>query len=251
MQMNSDKLAVIILAAGKGKRMKSDLPKVLHLLRGKPLIMWVISAAEHLNPTKIIAVVGHKAGLVKNSLKGEDVLFVHQEEQLGTGHAVAQTSSLLKDFLGDVFVLCGDVPLIKAETLREMLAVHRKDNSVVTLLSVEMENPSGYGRIVRDGQGRVVANVEDRCATESEKEIKEINGGIYVFNSKFLFESIGKLSSENEQGEYFLPDLIKIAIESGLSVSSLKLDSPIQLLGVNRVEDLKLLEDSLSESVEA
>ncbi|MDH5542356.1 MAG: sugar phosphate nucleotidyltransferase [Nitrospinota bacterium] len=248
--MNSSGTAVIILAAGKGKRMKSDLPKVLHLLRGKPLINWVISAVESMMPARIIAVVGHKAEEVERSLSGGNILFARQEEQLGTGHAVAQATGLLSDFSGDVFVLCGDVPLIKAETLREMLDIHRRDKSAVTLLSVIMQNPAGYGRILRDSRGNVIANVEEKCATESEKGIREINGGIYVFDSSFLFDSIGKISSDNAQGEYFLPDLIKIAVDMGLSVSSLTLDNYLQLVGVNRNEDLKLLEDMLAERVE-
>lgn len=240
--MDGCKTAVVILAAGKGKRMKSNIPKVLHQLDGKPLVKWVIEAAKAICPDKIIIVVGHEAESVREVFKSEEVSFAVQAEQLGTAHAVMQARPELEDFDGQVLVLSGDVPLTKPETLKRLLELHRETKSAVTLLSIDMDESSGYGRIVRDEKGGVIANVEDRDATEEQKKIKEINGGAYVFDAPFLFSALEDVSRDNEQNEYYLPDIIAVAVKGGRKVSALKLDDGRELCGVNCPEDLARLD---------
>jgi len=247
--MNQRKIGVVILAAGKGTRMKSDIPKVLHHLKGKPLIEYVIETAKSLNPETIVVVIGYMAEEVRRSIPNKKILFAIQKEQLGTAHAVLSAKSELGSFAGDVLVLSGDVPLIRSESLEELLSIHQTDGSAVSILSVDVENPTGYGRIVRGDDGKVLMNVEDRDADTEQKKINEINSGIYVFDSEFLFESLGKVSPDNNQGEYYLPDLIKLAKDEERNVSVLKLEDEAELTGVNSVEDLALLESLLAERV--
>ncbi len=244
--MDRGKTAVVLLAAGEGKRMESDTPKVLHHLRGESLIRLVVDSAKTVNPEKIVVVVGHGAKMVKEELKSEKSLsFVLQKEQLGTAHAVKQAGPELKSFCGSVFILCGDVPLTKPATLAKMLKAHIEGNASITLLSVDMDEPAGYGRIIRDSSGNVLQNIEDKDANNEQKKIKEINGGIYVFDSEFLFGLLGEVSRDNAQGEEYLPDLIGIAVSAGRKVLALKLDDPLEIHGVNRPEDLKKLENIL------
>jgi UDP-N-acetylglucosamine diphosphorylase/glucosamine-1-phosphate N-acetyltransferase len=247
--MNPRKRAVVILAAGKGTRMKSDKPKVLHHLRGKPLIEYVVETAQDLHPEMIVTVVGYGASDVMKSLSGKTISFAIQKEQLGTAHAVLSAKDELAGFDGEILVLCGDVPLLRSETLEELLSIHQRDGSALSLLSVDTDNPRGYGRIVRGRGGEVLMNVEEGDADPEQKKINEINGGIYVFDSRFLFESLEKVSSDNSQGEYYLPDLIKLAREEQRNVSVLKLEDETELAGVNSREDMALLETLLAERV--
>jgi len=233
--------AVVILAAGEGKRMKSNIPKVLHKLNGKPLVKHVIDVAKSVEPEKIVIVIGHLAQAVKNELKDEPVEFAVQEERLGTADAVKSARSLLADFDGSLFVLCGDVPLIRPATLYKMLLLYEEKNCAVVLLTVEMDDPSGYGRIIRNGNGDVIGNVEDRDANQKQKKIREINSGIYLFNSRFLFGALGSIKSDNKQGEEYLPDIIETAVKQGKKVSAIKLENDIEISGVNSQEDLEKL----------
>jgi len=240
--MAGRKTAVIVLAAGKGKRMNSSLPKVLNVLAGKPLVSWVVESVAPLNPEKTIVVTGHGGEEVRKALRGENALFATQEEQFGTAHAVARAESALVDFSGDVMVLSGDVPFVRPETLERLLAFHRAEENSVSLLSVAFDNPAGYGRIIRNENGSVTGIVEEKDADGEQRKIREINGGVYVFDGGFLFGAIRGLSRDNEQGEYYLTDVVAAAVESGLPVGAIKLEDVGELYGINTPEDLQKAE---------
>ncbi|MEE8484481.1 MAG: sugar phosphate nucleotidyltransferase [Nitrospinota bacterium] len=239
--MQRRELAVVILAAGKGKRMKSDRPKVLQLLEGKPLVKYVIDTANLCEPSRIVVIVGFGGDDVKKALSEENVSFAVQEEQLGTAHAVMRAEQKLESFEGDVMILSGDVPMVRAETLRNLMKLARETKSRMVFLSMEVEDPSGYGRVIRSQSGNVAKIVEERDALPEQKAVKEINGGIYLFDKKLLFELLPAIRSENEQKEYYLTDAVKMAIEKGEDVRALKLSDPLELRGVNRPEELEEL----------
>jgi len=227
-------LAAIILAAGKGTRMKSELVKVMHPLAGLPLVAWPVKTARETGAASIVLVVGHQAEKVRDYFAGEtDILFACQEEQLGTGHAVASARQSLAGFSGRVLILCGDVPLIKAETIRAMLHHHQQQDAVVTVLTASLPQPFGYGRIIKDQDGRVERIVEEKDAAEGERLITEINSGIYCVESGFLFSAIATLKNDNAQGEYYLTDIIKSAATAGLTCVSFPVGEPVEVMGVN------------------
>lgn len=234
-------LNILILAAGLGTRMKSDLAKVLHRLDGRPLIEHVVRTAESLHPKGIFAVVGHQADDVKSAVEGKGIEFVLQKKQLGTGDAVNAARELLSENDSTVLVLSGDVPLIKAETLRELIAVHRLEEAACTVLTVKLENPFGYGRIVRDESGfqRIV---EQKDASETEREIAEINSGIYCFDSKKLFDALSKVQTNNAQGEYYLTDVPRHLLDAGETVALFLHDEPVEVEGVNDRKQLAAME---------
>ena len=240
--MEKRELAVVILAAGMGKRMKSDLPKVLHELQGRSLIRWVVEAAKELNPSRIVVITGHGSERVMEDLKDEDVTFAEQKEQLGTAHAVMQASKQLDGFEGGVMVLSGDVPMIKPGTLKELANVAREKKCAVAFLSTELEIPSGYGRVMRGPDGEVSAIIEERDATDDQKKICEINGGIYIFDKNFLFKTLPLVSADNSQKEYYLTDIVKMALGNGQKVSALKLNDPAEISGINSRAELEKLE---------
>ncbi|MCK9274703.1 MAG: NTP transferase domain-containing protein [Syntrophales bacterium] len=230
---NLKRLAAIILAAGKGKRMQSDLAKVLHPLCGKPMLLYPIRAARALGCDKIVVVIGHQAERIKEVLKDSSLIYIHQEEQLGTGHAVMQTEAELKNFGGTVLILCGDVPLLQSSTLQELTAFHYNSRSDVTVLTTIVPNPDGYGRILKDTAGRVKKIVEDRDASEQEKEIAEINTGIYCVQSDFLFEALAAVKADNSQKEYYLTDIVEISDRCGRITRSFLLPDPKEAMGIN------------------
>lgn len=237
--MPKRELAVIILAAGIGKRMKSDLPKVLHELSGRPLIQWVVRAAKRLMPERIVVVTGRGGEQVRESLNGFNVSFARQAEQLGTAHAVLQAREKLRDFTGDVMVLSGDVPMVTARTLKRLVELSRKEECVLSFVTAQIEDPTGYGRVLRGDGGEVKAIIEERDATREEKSIKEINGGVYLFDSLFLFKTLPGISSANEQKEQYLTDIVKMAFERGQKAAALKLADPEEITGVNSREELE------------
>jgi bifunctional UDP-N-acetylglucosamine pyrophosphorylase/glucosamine-1-phosphate N-acetyltransferase len=207
-------LGVVILAAGEGKRMRSDMAKVMHPVAGKPMLHHVLDAVRSLRPDKTIVVVGHDGDRVRASLD-ERVQCVEQAEQLGTGHAVMQARPALKGFSGDVLVLAGDVPLLSAGSLRAMRRLHTRKQALVTALSMIVDDPDGYGRIVRDADG--IRIVEHSDASESERTIDEVNTSTYYFDSRFLFRALGGLGNDNAQGEYYLTDVMEAASKKGLA----------------------------------
>jgi bifunctional UDP-N-acetylglucosamine pyrophosphorylase/glucosamine-1-phosphate N-acetyltransferase len=235
-------LAVVVLAAGEGKRMRSSRPKVMHQVAGKPMVEHVVDVAATLRPSRTIVVIGRGADAVRSLLE-ERATCVVQEPRLGTGHAVAQAKRALRDFRGEILVLCGDVPLLRAATLRRLLAKHRHANASATVLSMIAEDPTGYGRIVR-GPGSGLRVVEHADANVDERTIDEVNSGTYCFDSEFLMRSIGKLGRGNAQEEYYLTDLIALAASDGAAACELLRD-PEEGLGVNSRVDLATVEVAL------
>jgi UDP-N-acetylglucosamine diphosphorylase/glucosamine-1-phosphate N-acetyltransferase len=241
--MGKRRLCTIILAAGKGTRMKSDLAKVLHPICGKPMLMYPVAVAREAGSEKIVVIIGHQASLVRDAFEDEGLIFVEQREQLGTGHAVLQARESFRDDDGTILILCGDVPLLRPSTARALFEYHVSKKAVVTVLTVLRENPSGYGRVVKGERGEVLRIVEERDATEEEKKIREINSGIYCVESKFLFEAVAEIGCENTQGEYYLTDIVEIACRKGFPVRSFTVAEADEVMGINTPDDLKKAED--------
>lgn len=244
-------LNAVILAAGKGTRMNSDLPKVVHKCKEQPMVHYVIKAAKDAGAMDVCVIVGYKANEVKNAIY-DIVDFAEQKEQLGTGHAV----KCAKDFIGtegDTIVLCGDTPLITAETLKLLVDTHRKQANGVTVLSAILEDPFGYGRIIRDADGEFVKIVEQKDATNEELEVREVNSGMYIFNSEALSASLELLGNDNATGEYYLTDTIAIIKKIGLRVSAMAITGAAvdEIRGVNTLEQLAEAERIMSEREEA
>ncbi|MBI5403901.1 MAG: NTP transferase domain-containing protein [Ignavibacteriae bacterium] len=242
-------LATLIMAAGKGKRMKNpDKSKVMFELKGKPLIQYVIELSLKIHSDRIIPIVGHQKQSVMDFLSekfsGEisKINFAHQDEQLGTGHAVMQAYGLLKDFKGNVLILSGDVPLLRYETVEKFLAFHFENNFQASLLSAIFDDPYGYGRIIRDAEGNFMDIREEKDSSDEEKKIKEINSGIYIIDNTLLFEAIKTLKTDNAQGEYYLTDVFRYFREKGIRIGAVPVDNNIEICGINTVEQLGELE---------
>ncbi len=232
-------LAVIVMAAGKGKRMESEIPKVLHLLAGRPFIDYVLDAASVLCADATVAVIGHKREQVRSHLEGRGVQFVVQDPPLGTGHAVLQAEPLLAGFVGDIVVLSGDVPLIQRTTLAQLVEIHRQRRNATTVLTTVAENPAGYGRIVRDEKGVFSAIVEEREASAEVRQVKEINSGIYVFDSTEFFDYLKQIQPDNRKGEYYLTDLIEIMVKAGKRVEAYPVADFWEVRGINTKQEVK------------
>lgn len=222
----------IMLAAGKGTRMKSDLPKVMHKVAGITMLEHVFRSVLAIKPEKNVTVIGHKADLVREVLEGQSE-FVLQTEQLGTGHAVMMAEEQLANLDGQTLVIAGDTPLITGDSLVNLIEHHIKHKNVATILTAEADNPFGYGRIIRDKHGDVTKIVEQKDATDFEQLVKEINTGTYVFDNKRLFEALKNITTDNAQGEYYLTDVISIFKEAGEKVGAYKLRDFDESLGVN------------------
>ena len=240
---NKKETIIIILAAGKGTRMNSEIPKVLHEINNKSLIKYVVESAQSINPTKIIAIVGFKKELVKNNLKNSSLQFVEQKKQLGTGHAIKMCLPALKNFNGNVLILSGDVPLIKSNTLNAFINSHNKNNSLASLITTDLENPKGYGRIIK--KDNVFLKIkEHKDATEEEKKINEINSGIYIFNSKTLNEKIPLIKNKNAQKEFYLTDIFNFINNN--EISTYKTFDSSEISGINTIQQLENLEEELN-----
>ncbi len=235
--MSTD-LDIVILAAGRGSRMQSDLPKVLHSLHGRPLIHHVLDAAETMGPREIVVIVGHGRDAVKAALKGRSVRFVTQSRQLGTGHAVARTRRLLAGRSGVVMVLSGDVPLIRPGTLKRLLAQHRRRRAEASLLTAVVDEPGSLGRVLRDGRGRFTGIVEAREADPAQSAISEVNAGVYVFRNEALFDGLKRIRRHPDSGESYLPDVIKNLASEGRKVHTVLMDDPDEAMGINTTAEL-------------
>lgn len=241
-----DQPAAVILAAGKSTRMKSELPKVLHEISGRPMIDYILDAARAAGAKRLIVIVGHKAEVVRQSLSGRpDVEFALQAEQHGTGHAVMMCRDQLADHVGDVLVLAGDTPLLRGESLAGLLQDLHEHKAVCVVGTARTEANQGLGRIVRDDEGRFLKIVEEKDASPQERQIQEINTGCFAFDRQALFDALAQLQPNNQQAEYYLTDCAGILREAGRPVvASCKLDI-LEAMGVNTLEQLAQVEQTL------
>ncbi len=240
-------LAVVILAAGKGTRMKSDLPKVLHSLGGQPLLAYTLDLAQNLSAGRVVVVVGHQAARVKEAFASRpDLRFVVQEPQLGTGHAVMAAAPELGDWQGPVLILCGDVPGLKLGTIACLLEAHASQGNALTVLGMDLAQPGAYGRLVTDGAGRLLRITEFRDASQAERAITQVNAGIYVVNAQDLLTYLPRLTTDNDQKEYYLTDLVELMASAGLKVGLSLCPDPLEVAGVNSKEELEALEAQLA-----
>ena len=260
--MKNQEIASIILAAGLGKRMKSDIPKVLHPVAGKPMLFYPVEVVKSLGIDKVVVIVGHKAEEVINTLqevrsqesgvrsqKKFQIQFVKQEPQLGTGHAVLCAEDSLKAWKGNILILSGDVPLITRETILGLLDLHAKKKALISFISSIVEDPAGYGRVVRGKNNTVLKIVEDKDASQREKRISEINTGIYFIDAAFLFSGIKQIKKENAQGEYYLPDLIGMAVKQKKRVAALTHINAAEVMGINNRIELSEANEEMRERI--
>lgn len=231
-------LGIIILAAGKGKRMKSPSQKVLHTIGEKPMIRHVINTARSLNPHKIVVIAGDNRERMIEVLDGEHVDLVEQEEQLGTGHAVLQAKKEFEGFDGNILILSGDVPLLSQMTLDKVLAKHYVSHASATVLTAIFDNPKGYGRVVRNGVGNLDRIVEEKDCTDTLRAIREVNAGVYVFDAGLLFRYLPEVQNHNAQQEYYLPDVLWVLKSSGESIAIDQVPDSREVAGVNTREQL-------------
>ncbi len=241
--------STLIMAAGKGTRMKSDLAKVLHPLMGRPMIHYVIAIAKSLGSERIVAVIGHQKEKVRTQLADENIEFAVQEPQLGTGHAVMQAESYFDGYDGTLLVLSGDAPLLKEETIRQLLQLHETERATATILTAVLPDPTGYGRIIRRSDGSVQKVVEQKDAGDAEKSVKEINSGIYVFSSSPLFAALKNVRNDNAQKEYYLPDVIPIFLANRQKVCAMTAPDFLEISGINTIEQLEEAETILTQRV--
>ncbi len=221
--------------------MKSDLPKVLQEFNARPLILHVIDSLTAAGVNSIVVVVGYKGDMVADAVKGK-ARIVWQKEQLGTGHAVMQAEPALKDYMGKVIVACGDVPMIRPATFQSLIDAAGISMNKAVVLTMEVDDPSGYGRIIKDDNGSFLDIIEEKDASPDIKKIREVNTGTYVFDSEYLFEGLKRITDNNAQKEFYLPDALQHVLSSGYKVEIVKLDNADEGRGVNTVEDLRLLE---------
>lgn len=240
------KMSTAIMAAGKGTRMKSDLPKVLHKLNNRSMVHYVIDLAEKINSEKIVLIVGHKHEMVRDECSSRKVQFALQSPQLGTGHAVQMTEPVFDGYDGDILVLSGDVPLLTEKTIRTLVAEHQKSAATATLLTADLDDPFGYGRVIRNSDDSVKEIVEQKDASPEQLKINEINVGIYIFDAKALFKALKNVKNDNAQGEYYLPDVIPMFIADGKKVNAVIADSFEETKGINTVDQLREAETILN-----
>jgi bifunctional UDP-N-acetylglucosamine pyrophosphorylase/glucosamine-1-phosphate N-acetyltransferase len=242
----------VILAAGKGTRMKSNLPKVLHKVGGKTLLVHVLENLHNAGIFRPIIIIGYGAEEVKiNTLQNFDfpVDFCIQKEQLGTGHAVLMTKEMLENFKGEVIIASGDVPLLSSSTFRYLLETNEKDsNCVLSLITMLLDQPRHYGRIIRDKNQKIKQIIEYKDADTEIKKIKEVNTGTYCIKSNYLFEALGQIDNDNASGEYYLPDIIKILYDKKLLMNNIILENQHESLGVNTLQELKIVENYIQKN---
>ena len=236
--MEEKVFCALILAAGKGTRMKSDLAKVLHILEGKPLLHYCLQSAHRAGAEKIVVIVGHQADMVRQEFSQCGCIFIDQKPQLGTGHAVLQAKEALTGYSGKTVILCGDVPLLKPSTIKSLIENHIATGAAITVLTTIPPDPLGYGRIVKDANGNIAKIVEQRDATDVEKQIGEINTGIYCADTPLLFDALGKVKNNNDQKEYYLTDIVEIACREGRIVKPHIVPDYVEVMGINTPDEL-------------
>jgi len=240
------KPAIVILAAGMGKRMKSNKAKVLHEIFGKPMIMYVVEMAKKVAENDVVLVIGNQADKVRKVVsENAHVIFTLQKDQLGTGHAVLCSLPYLPDHTQEVVILCGDVPLLTFETVMRLLKDHIMAKRDISLLAVEIDNPKGYGRVLFDENGDVSGIVEEADASVKQKKIKTVNTGIYCVKKGILFDLLKKIKSDNVQGEFYLTDIVELGYREGKVVGVLVGDDSEETVGVNSMHDLMTVENIL------
>jgi len=245
-----EKIAAVILAAGKGTRMNegqsSPIPKVMFEVLGKPIIRYAVDLSEHADVTRIVLVVGYKKEIIQEYF-GDEVAYVVQEEQLGTGHAAMQAKDLLKGQTDAVMIYYGDHALYKPETVKNLISKYQAEKPTIAMLTVHFEDPKfwAFGRIARNKSGEIEAIVEQKDCTEEQLEIKESNPGFYIFNSEWLWENIDKLKTGNAQKEYYLTDMIGMAVEQGKKIISTEVSEESEVIGINTQEQLVEAEEAL------
>ena len=246
-EAGKNECAAIVLAAGLGKRMHSDLAKVLHEALGKPLLDYVLEAVAGAGVRRVVVVVGHQAERVQKAFVSAELIWALQVPQLGTGHAVQQAEPHFQGYDGDVLVLCGDTPLLTAATLRELARAHRASGAAATVLTAEVDDPQGYGRILRGPDGDVRGIVEEKDATPAERAVREINSGLYIFAAPALFEALHKVGADNSQREYYLTDTLAILRGAGQRIGAYRCRDPREVLGVNDPSQLRDAERILAQ----
>ena len=234
-------LRTIVLAAGKGTRMKSDIPKVLHTVCGKPIMRYVLDIAKALGSLKTYVVLGHKSNVVKKVL-GDSIIAVEQSKMLGTADAVKCTENYFRNYRGDVLIMCADTPLLDKATVKRVVQKRKKTKTACTFLTAVVHNPKGYGRIIRGNGGGVVAIREDKDAVGFERDIAEINVGVYCCQSKELFKALKEIKMNKKKKEFYLTDIIEFFFENGLKVTTVETEDPSEVLGINTREDLAMAE---------
>jgi len=233
----------VILAAGMGKRLGGENQKIVRKILGKSMISYILETVKKFNPYKIIVVVGFKKEEIFEELKGEKVEYVEQKELKGTGDAVLCTESLLKEYKGDIIVLNGDVPFITEKTIKELIKLHRENKSSCSFLTTILDEPKGFGRVIKDGNGKVLGIIEEINADEEQKKIKEVNAGVYIFNSIDLFPALKEIRPDPIKKEYYLTEIIKILNSKNKKVLTYLTDDPEEVIGINTLDDLKRAEE--------
>ena len=245
--MQKQDLAVVILAAGKGTRMQSPLPKVLIPIFGKPTLEYVLDIAEKLSPARTLLVLGFQANRIRKKISKRNLEFVLQEEQLGTGHAAYQTEKVMRNFEGNILVLCGDMPLINPETLERLLNQHTKMAAKCTVLTLKTKMNNDFGRIIRDDEGSILRIVEFRDASEKEKNVDEFNSGVYCFDKNLFFKALTYIDDDNIQKEYYLTDTLEYSVKIGCPVASVQIEDVDEIIGINTPDDLQRVEQLLKD----
>lgn len=239
MKINNSNVAVIILAAGLGKRMQSDMAKVLHEVLGRPMIQYVVETARKIAGNDVLVVVGHQAQEVMDAVSADsEVSFAYQDKQLGTGHAVLCALEHIPEYVGEIVILCGDVPMLSAATVQRLLDDHKAAKRDLSLLAVTVDNPKGYGRVLIDENRRLIKIVEEADATTEQKKIRTVNAGIYCVAKNFLTDSLQQIKPDNVQGELYLTDIIEIGYREKHAVGVLFGDDADEVMGVNSYPDL-------------
>ena len=248
--MANRRLAAVILAAGKSTRMRTDIPKVLHEVCGRPMLAYVIDACRHAGVPECIVIVGYGKDAVIEEFRDEPGLhWVEQREQKGTGHAVLCARNEIAGKFDDVLILCGDGPLIRPSTLEELLDRHESERAVATLATAVIDDPAGYGRIVRDGAGKLAGIVEHRDCTAEQREIREVNPSYYCYHTADLLTALGKVRPDNAKGEYYLTDTLSIMIKAGQKVQAITAVPPEDIFSINSRKDLALVNQVMRDRI--